>query len=158
MGRVAAYAAATLRAMPSATYSHSTTTDATVDEAWLALQQPALWAQLAGVSEVSDTAFLGDGTLQSFRFVVAVAGQKYQGEAANIRHTVNEEIALRVDSSEMEGTLSVALQPSTRSTELTVNIALTPKSFLATIFFPAISSAVGSGMAELVDRLALEMV
>lgn len=143
--------------MPSATYSHTATTDATVDEAWISLQQPALWARLAGVSEVSDTTFSDDGTLQSFRFVVAVAGQKYQGEATNIRHVANEEIALQVVSSEMEGTLAVALQPASRSTELTVSIALTPKSFLATIFFPAISSAVGNGMAELVDALALEM-
>ena len=143
--------------MPSATYSHSTTTDASLDEAWLALQQPGLWAQLAGLSEVTDTAFLDDGTLQSFRFVVAVAGQKYRGDATTISHSVNEDIALRVVSSELEGTLAVTLEPADHSTELTVNIALTPKSFLATIFFPAISSAVGNGMAELVDALALEM-
>lgn len=143
--------------MPSATHSHSATTKAPLDDAWTALQQPDLWARLAGVQDVSDTTFFDDGTLQSFSFVVAVAGQKYRGEASTARYTINEDIALHVVSSEMEGTISVQLEPVTASTELSVTIELAPKSFLATIFFPAISSAVGNGMPELVDNLALEM-
>jgi carbon monoxide dehydrogenase subunit G len=143
--------------MPSARFSHQATTSADVDEAWAALQRPDTWGQLAGVQDVSSPSHSAHGLLEQFLFVVAVAGQRYSGTATTVRHTPLEEMALNIRSSELEGTITVALAPIDASTELNVSLELAPKGLLSTMFFPAITQAIGGGLGRQVDDLAARM-
>jgi len=143
--------------MPAARFSHHAITPADVDGAWAALQRPDTWAQLAGVRDVSGAVHSPEGLLEQFLFVVAVAGQSYSGKAMTVRRSPLEEMALNIRSSELEGTITVALEPVDASTELRVSLELVPKGLLSTMFFPAITKAVGGGLAEQVDGLAAKM-
>ncbi len=143
--------------MPAARFSHHAVSPADVDCAWAALQRATTWGQLAGVEDVSEAVHSPDGLLEQFLFVVAVAGQKYSGRATTVRRTPLEEMALRIRSSELEGTITVTLSPVEASTGLAVTLELAARGLLSTMFFPAITKAVGGGLPEQVDRLAARM-
>ena len=140
--------------MPSATFSHTVTVDATSDRAWAVLQDPTTWERIGPVSDVTNPTFHGDGTLKTFDWVADVGGKKYDGEARSGAYTVNERFTMTLDTSEIAGDIVATITPGNPSTDVTVEITFRTKGMLSAMFFPAIKQALASGFPQQVEDLA----
>ena len=139
--------------MPSATFTHSATTTASVQEAWTALQDPATWLNISLVSSVSDPEYAEDGTLVRFNWVADIGGKAYPGVAESTTHTKQKSYGLTMDTSEMAGDVVATLAPTDIGTEVTVEITFRTKGMLSAMFFPAIKQALASGYPQQIDDL-----
>ena len=140
--------------MPSATFSHTVTVDASPDRAWAVLQDPTTWERIGPVSNVSNPAFHGDGTLKTFDWIADVGGKKYDGEARGGPYVVNEQFTMTLDTSEIAGDIVATITPGNPSTDVTVEITFRTKGMLSAMFFPAIKQALSSGFPQQVEDIA----
>ena len=140
--------------MPSATFSHTVSVDASPSEAWAALQNPETWSKIGPVSNVSNPSYHDDGTLQSFDWVADIGGKKYDGSAVGGDYTLDERFTMTLDTSEIAGDVVATIENSNPATDVTVEITFRTKGMLSAMFFPAIKKALESGYPQQIEDLA----
>lgn len=139
--------------MPSATFTHSVTTPASIERSWAALQDPDTWANIGPVASVSDPVYADDGTLTAFSWVADVGGKKYDGAANTTSYVVPNNFELTLDTSEIAGDVVASLVSVDEGCEVTVEITFRTKGMLSAMFFPAIKSALASGYPQQIEDL-----
>jgi hypothetical protein len=139
--------------MPSATFTHSVTTSASIEQSWAALQDPATWANIGPVASVSDPVYADDGTLTAFSWVADIGGKKYDGEAETTSYELPNIFELTLDTSEIAGDVVATLASVDGGCEVTVEITFRTKGMLSAMFFPAIKSALASGYPQQIEDL-----
>lgn len=142
--------------MPPASFRHETNTAAPLSHVWERLQDPVVWATVAGVDGTGDHVFSGE-KLTGFRFNAKVAGVPYRGTARVTRSVPEEAMALSIRSSELQGMIGVTLSAADSGTRLEVNMTMRPAGLLGPIVFPAITRAVEEGFADSVEHLAVKL-
>ena len=138
--------------VPKDEFSHTATANASPREVFNVLDEPMTWEQIGGVDKVTDAVVDAEGRLQRFGFEVRAAGKTYVGRATPHMRIEDELMAWNVDTTEIKGTTSVALRPAGESTEVTVTLEVESKGLLASMFFPVIASAIGSGLPRSVEE------
>jgi hypothetical protein len=136
------------------TFTHSAGFNASIDDAWQALQSAATWGSIGGVDGVSDAHHGPDGRLLSYSFAAVVAGKRYPGRARVITSQPPDHMIVDIDTSELAGTISVWLQPRPASGFITVELAVRSKGLLSGMMFPLIAGAIGSGLGGNVEAFA----
>jgi hypothetical protein len=139
--------------MPSATFTHSVTTPASIDQSWAALQDPDTWANIGPVASVSDPVYADDRTLTAFAWVADIGGKKYDGEAETTAYVIPKNFELTLDTSEIAGDVVATLASVDEGCEITVEITFRTKGMLSAMFFPAIKSALSSGYPQQIEDL-----
>ena len=140
--------------MPSATFSHTVSVDASPSEAWSALQNPHTWSKIGPVAGVSNPEYHDDGTLKSFDWIADVGGKKYDGAAIGGDYTVDQQFTMTLDTSEIAGDVVATIDPGNPATDVTIEITFRTKGMLSAMFFPAIKQALASGFPQQVEDLA----
>ena len=140
--------------MPSATFSHTVSVDASPEAAWAALQNPDTWSRIGPVSDVANPTFRDDGTLAEFDWVADVGGKKYDGSAIGGEYTPNERFTMTLDTSEIAGDVLATIDADNPDTDVTVEITFRTKGMLSAMFFPAIKQALASGFPQQIEDLA----
>lgn len=138
--------------MPSQTFTHSSSTSATIEEVWAALDRAETWEAIGGVDRVFDAAMDEEGRLQGFSFETVAGGKSYTGVASPHRRVEGETMAWNVKSSEIRGVTEVDLERDGGTTTVTVTLQVESAGFLSSMFFPVIAKAIGKGMPEAVDE------
>jgi carbon monoxide dehydrogenase subunit G len=137
-------------------FRHEAVTAAPRSRVWQRLQNPATWATVAGVDGTSDHAYSGEN-LDGFRFRAVVGGIPYQGTARVTDSEPESAMTMSIRSSELHGTIEVALYDEEGGTRLHVEMNVRPAGLLGPMVFPMISRSVGAGFPGSVERLAAEM-
>lgn len=134
--------------MPSQSFQAAAVTPADFGTAWRALQRSETWDGIAGVESVHDPVHDERGNLKTFGFAASVGGVRYQGTASVMSSEEPNHIRLELSTSEMVATIDVHLGETAESdsTTVTVDLAIRSRSFLARMFFPAISDSIGRGI------------
>lgn len=140
--------------MSSQTFTHTATTTAPIDDVWAALNRPETWEGIGGVDRILKPELDGEGRLQGFSFETVAAGIRYKGVAAARERVERETMSWDISNSEVKGVTSVTLQPTDAGTEVTVTLRVEALGFLSSMFFPAISAALGTGLPAAVDEFA----
>lgn len=140
--------------MPSQTFTHRALTAAPADEVWAAMDDVDTWRKIPGVdrivaSEVDDT-----GRLESFIFEATIGGRAYRGQAKRRDRVEGEHISWAITSPDISGDIAVGLEPADAGTEVTVALTVSVDGFLAAMFFPAITHALGRGFPEAAEEFA----
>jgi carbon monoxide dehydrogenase subunit G len=139
--------------MPAATFTHSVATDATIEAAWTALQNPDTWSIIGPVAAVSNPTYAEDGTLVSFDWVANVGGKTYPGVATTTSYHKPGRFELTMDTSEIAGDVVATIKPSDGGSNVTVEITFRTKGMLSAMFFPAIRQALASGFPQQIEDL-----
>lgn len=142
--------------MPPTSFHHHAVTTAPLRRVWDRLQDPAVWASVAGVDGTSGHTHNG-ASLTGFRFNATVAGVPYRGTARVTESTAAESMTLAIRSSEVQGIITVDLEEETWGTRLDVRIMLRPSGIIGPVVFGVISRAVEEGFGPSVERLAAEL-
>jgi len=139
--------------MPEATFTHSLSTPASVEEAWKALQDSETWANIGPVASVSDPQYASDGTLTSFLWVADVGGKAYDGTAETTSYDEPHRFELTMDTSEIAGDVVATVEDASPGCMVTVSITFRTKGILSAMFFPAIKQALARGFPQQVEDL-----
>lgn len=142
--------------MPEASFQHRAVTPAHPGHVWIRLQDPKMWATVAGVDQTSDHAHDGE-LLIGFRFATSIAGVTYRGTARVTETRHEETMVLGIRSSELTGAIGVVLGPDPTGTALEVTMQMRPAGIMGTIVFPVVTSAVSNGFVDSVERLAVQL-
>lgn len=137
--------------VPSQTFSHSSSTTATIEEVWSALDRPETWEAIGGVDRVFDAEIDPEGRLQGFAFETVAGGKSYTGVASPHRRVEGETMAWNVKSSEIRGITEVDLDGDGETTTVTVTLHVESAGLLSAMFFPVIAGAIGKGLPGAVD-------
>ena len=140
--------------MPSASFTHTVHVDTDPAHAWAALQSADTWAGIGPISSVSNDVIDSERILRSFEWTADVGGKTYKGTSTTTEAIVQERFALKLDTSEIGGTVLAVLAQSEGGTTITVTLGLTTKGMLSVMFFPAIKQALSSGFPQQVEDLA----
>ncbi len=140
--------------MPSASFSHSVHIDRDRTVAWSALQSAETWSGIGPISSVSNDVVDSGGILRSFEWAADVGGKTYKGTTTTIEAIVPQRFALKLDTSEIGGTVLAELTERNGGCDVTVTLGLTTKGLLSAMFFPAIKQALSSGFPQQVEDLA----
>jgi carbon monoxide dehydrogenase subunit G len=140
--------------MPSATFSHTASVNASPSDAWTALQNPDTWSKIGPVSGVSNPSFHEDGTLASFDWIADIGGKKYDGAAIGGDYIIDERFTMTLDTSELAGDVIATITKGNPTTDVTVEITFRTKGILSAMFFPAIKQALASGFPQQIEDLA----
>lgn len=138
--------------MPKDEFSHTATAHASPKEVFEVLDEPTTWEQIGGVDSITDAVIDSEGRLQGFGFEVRAGGKVYVGLATPHQRIEDRLMAWNVDTSEVKGVTNVALRPVGESTEVTVTLEVESKGLLASMFFPVIAAAIGSGLPKSVEE------
>jgi len=139
--------------MPAATFTHTVSTSATVDEAWASLQKPTTWSNIGPVASVADPEYAEDGTLIRFNWVADIGGKTYDGVATTTSYTKPNRYELTMDTSEIAGDVVATLEPETPGSRVTIAITFRTKGILSAMFFPAIKQALATGFPQQIEDL-----
>lgn len=143
--------------MPSATFQHRTTIDAPQDQIWDGLQDPDVWTSIGPVQNVWDPHFEG-GVLSQFQWSTDIGGIVYEGTGTASIQERPDRYQLMLDMSEMAAIITVDLAGGNlASTEVAITVELRSKGLLATMFFPAVSRAIGDALPSQVDAVAARL-
>lgn len=139
--------------MPSATFTHTAVADASVGDAWAALQKPNTWAGIGPIASVSDPEYATDGTLVAFNWIANIGGKAYPGMAETTAYVEPDRFELTMDTSEVAGDVVASLASHDAGCEVTVEITFRTKGMLSAMFFPAIKQALASGFPQQIEDL-----
>ncbi len=140
--------------MPSATYTHRAVAAATIDVVWDRLQEAATWSEIGPIDEIADAVHV-DGALRSFRWAATVGPSRDRATATVLRSDPPRLMRIRLDAGEVTGDLEARLEAdSPDSTAIHITLQIASRGILSTMFFPAISQAVGQGLPEQVAGFA----
>jgi hypothetical protein len=143
--------------MPGRTFAHSATTPKDVGAVWAELDKPATWEGIPGVNRVVDPKVDAEGRLQGFVFETMIGGTAYRGTASPAGREEGRMMAWAIDSSEIEGTITVQLEPNGGGTKVGVDLRADGTGMLGSLLFPVISAAIGNGFAATVDNFVAEL-
>lgn len=143
--------------MPEAAFHHQAIVPVPPTVVWARLQDPAMWATVAGVDTTSDHIYDGE-MLEGFGFTTSIGGAHYRGDARVTEARTEEAMTLSIRSNELTGDIGITLRRSDPGTELEVDMRVRPAGILGTMVFPMITAAVSNGFEESVERLAAAMV
>ena len=140
--------------MPSATFTHVAVAARPIDAVWDRLQDAETWASIGPIEEVWDAVHAGDD-LDSFRWRTTVGPAGYQGSMTVVESERPHRMRLSLDAGEVSGELVAELEPATAgSTTVRITLVVVSRGMLSTMFFPAISQAVGNGLPDQVEAFA----
>lgn len=139
--------------MPSETFEHAVSIDASRATAWAHLQEAETWEALAGIDRVHNVVHNDEGQLISYEFDAIAGGKRYPGVATVTERVNPDRMVLRIDSSEIDGNISTTLADD-HPLELRVRLQLRSKGLLSTMFFPVVAASVGNGFPRQVDEFA----
>ncbi len=140
--------------MHPATLQAEALTSAGTDGVWAELQKPETWAAIGGVERSHDPEFDDGGNLVSYRFEAMIAGKGYPGTARTTVTDRPRRMVVAVDSKDLSGNIEVRLTAAAGGTRIEVATSLSPKGFLATLMFGAITGAVAKGLPGRAEALA----
>lgn len=143
--------------MPAETFSHTTVASTTLEAAYRALQDATTWESIGGVDEVTDPHHAPDGRLLGYRFAAAAGGKRYDGRASVTGSEPLSRMTVEIDTSELSGVIDVMLTESSDGVEVRVDLNVRSKGFLASIAFPVIAGAIGSGLPANVEAFAARL-
>ena len=140
--------------MPSATYTHSAVAAQAIDVVWGRLQEAPTWSEIGPIDEVTDPVHV-EGALQSFRWAATVGPSRYRATATVLRSDPPNLMRVRLDAGEVTGDLEARLEPDGDDhTAVHITLQISSRGILSTMFFPAISQAVGQGLPDQVAAFA----
>jgi carbon monoxide dehydrogenase subunit G len=142
--------------VPSETFSHTSVASASIEDVWAALDEPQTWESIGGIDKVVDPIVDPEGRLQGFSFDTIVAGTPYRGEATPAGREEGLRIGWNIENSEISGSITVALSENGSNTSITTTLTVESKGMLASMFFPVIAKAIGSGLPRSLDAFAAE--
>ena len=140
--------------MPKETFSHTALTRAERAEVWKALDKPETWEGIGGVDKVIAPVIDNDGRLRGFSFETAVGGKIYLGKATPKAREESRLMAWNIENSEVRGVTTVQLSDDGPGTRVQVTLEVESVGMFASMFFPVIANAIGSGLPESVDAFA----
>lgn len=144
--------------MASAQFSHTVVSRAlSLDEGWAGLQDPATWATIAGVSEVSNPHFDEAGNLGGYLFTAIVANKEYAGKAEVRLSSRPTDMVVYISTSEIGGHISASLTPGGGGVSVTVGLDLQTRGLLSGMMFPLIAGAIRSGLPHQVEQFAAHL-
>lgn len=138
--------------MPTARFSHESSTSRAIDDVWLRLQKADTWASIGPVERVWDPVHDDAGQLMSYRWSTTVGPTKYRGRAKVVEAVPPVTMRLNLDGGEIAGVLTTAMEENGDGTQLRVTLKITSKGPLSSMFFPLISEVVERGLPEQVER------
>jgi len=136
--------------MPSATFHHDAATPLAVAELWALLQVAETWTKIGPVEKVWDARH-NDSHLEGFRWSTSVGHSQYEGTADAEIVDDGSRMKLNLATRELVGALFADITAQSDGSQLRVTLAIEARGMLASLFFPAISQAVGSGLSTQVD-------
>lgn len=142
--------------MPSASFSHSVDLTRSPAEVWVTLQDAGTWSGIGPVDDVWEPTHADDGTLESFQWSAHVGPTKYKGSAVIAATTAPSHMALKLDSSELKGSLTADIHDE-ESTRLAITLEVASKGAMGALFFPLIAEAIGRGLPEQVEEFAASL-
>lgn len=141
--------------MPNARFHHHTTAPANIETAWTILQDPATWGLLAGVESITNVTRTTTGDLASYEFIAKAGGRAYPGLAHTVTSDRPAEMAVRIQSREMDGLIATSLSADDdHEVAVAVTLELETKGILSGMFFSVISGVVGAGFPGQVEAIA----
>src|SRR5690606_36797616 len=140
--------------MPTETFCQNAHTDVPPATVWEALDEEETWSKIPGVDRILSAERDASGYLQAFNFEANVGGRAYVGRATIAERSAPERILWRIQTPDLGGTVGVDTQTEGDGTLLAVAVMVQLGSFLAAIFFPAITAALGRGFGEAVEDFA----
>jgi hypothetical protein len=140
--------------VPTQTFTHSASTQASIEEVWAAFDHPETWEAIGGVDRVFDPTIDGEGRLQGFSFDTIAAGRTYVGKASPRERVEGELISWDVQNPEVRGFTSVSLRPTPIGARITVTLQIETVGLLSSMFFPVVAGAIGNGLPKAVDDFA----
>lgn len=142
--------------MPEAAFSHQVTAPIPPQAVWARLQDPAVWATVAGVDSTSHHVHEGDA-LTGFRFITSIGGVGYRGDAKVTTAHAGVVMTLSIRSNEVTGEITVNLEGEAAATRLAVEMRIRPAGIVGSMVFPIVTGAVSNGFEESVEKLAEAM-
>lgn len=140
--------------MAEQTFHATAATPATLTEAWASLQRPETWEGIAGVDDVTGATHSDEGLLTAFLFAVTVGGMRYRGQASVAQAVQPDFMHLDLETSELTAVIEVALDQTDSGTGVRIELTVRSRSFLAGVFFSAITDAVGRGLPAATEAFA----
>lgn len=140
--------------MPKETFSHTALTRAARTEVWKALDKPETWEGIGGVDKVIAPVIDNDDRLRGFSFETAVGGKIYLGKATPKAREESRLMAWNIEISEVRGVTTVQLSDDGPGTRVQVTLEVESVGMFASMFFPVIANAIGSGLPQTVDAFA----
>ncbi|MCO6501546.1 MAG: SRPBCC family protein [Acidimicrobiales bacterium] len=140
--------------MPTETFRHTVHTDVPPATVWEALDEEETWSKIPGVDRILSAERDASGDLQAFNFEANVGGRAYVGRATIAERSAPERILWRIQTPDLGGTVGVDIQPEGDGTLLAVEVMVQVDGFLAAMFFPVITAALGRGFGEAVEDFA----
>jgi hypothetical protein len=140
-----------------ARFEHSSITTKDVDSVWAELDKPVTWEGVPGVNRVVDPKVDHQGRLQGFAFETMIGGTAYRGKASPAGREEGRMMAWAIDSSEVEGKITVQLEPNGEGTRVDVALEAEGAGMLGSLLFPVISAAIGNGFAGTVDSFVADL-
>jgi hypothetical protein len=140
-----------------ALFEHSSSTAKDIGSVWAELDKPATWEGIPGVNRVIEPKVDEKGQLQGFAFETMIGGTAYRATAAPAGREEGRMMAWAIDSSEVEGKITVQLAPNGDGTKVDVALEAEGAGMLGSLLFPVISAAIGNGFAETVDRFVADL-
>jgi len=139
--------------MPSASFQHSLSVDATRDQVWKALMDPETWAHIGPVNKVWDPEFDGE-ILSGYQWSTEIGSRDFNGTANVIEHSAPDRYAIDLDAGEMAGTIDITLSDGNPTTDLDVTLDFRTKGMLSAMFWPIIKDAIGKGLPGQMEDFA----
>lgn len=112
------------------------------------------WKKIPGVDRIVASETDDAGHLESFAFEATIGGRAYRGQARRRERVEGEHISWTITSPDIAGAIAVDLEPVESKTAITVSLTVAVEGFLASMFFPAITQALGRGFPEAVEDFA----
>jgi hypothetical protein len=138
--------------VPSRTFTATSNVSGAPEAIWERLQAPKTWENIAGVEEVSSPQFDG-GELVGFTFHSSVGANRYKGTATRVSAEEPKKVRWSIATSEIRGWVEVELV----DVRIQIGMNVESVSFMASIGFPLIASAIGGGFQQAVDDFAASL-
>lgn len=139
--------------MPRGSYRHQVGVPASAEDVWTRFQDPVTWEGIGPIDDVQDIEVDGD-RLVSFRWTTHVGPSRYRGRSTIVENLPGKRIVMRLDSTEMGGTLAVDIDAKRGGTTVAVSLDVVTKGPMSSLFFPVISEAITRGLPTQVDAFA----
>ena len=114
------------------------------------------WKKIPGVDQIVASEADDSGRLESFTFEATMGGRAYRGQARRRDRVEGEHISWAITSPDISGAIAVDLEPADAGTAITVALTVTVEGFLASMFFPVITQALGRGFPGAVEEFAAD--
>ena len=124
---------------------------------WSALDDPLTWEGISGVDRVTDSTRDESGRLAAFSFETTIGGRPYRGVARPGERVEGSRVVWLIQSPDVGGSIDVSLAPLEIGTLVTVALTVSVDGFLASMFFPVITQALGRGFPEAVEEFVARL-